>query len=358
MKEKTLKKMVHYLTTNADYDNIEEIKAYIEKIERKQGITLEEWEYIYELFCRIGEIPIQRWVLEEKVNVIQEDDDAIRYVMLVTGKFAHRLEQAKIMEENMALLCEFATEEQKKEFISLAFVIACGYTNIYLVKYLLEQGADVNYRFQDMTGMEIALKYAECMEGYGDDTVYQYLLRNQNCQGELEDVLKYYVVKKDFLDNEYYKYETEAVRQKELDSHKLDSRLCRHKAESMAAEYGYPDLFDENTSNHVLADIMEEYYWDNGMELPYHVAMHPNCDLAVALKIYYDGEGYLKYLDKEFYESYKHEEWTFLIETLEQRIVEDCYKKENLYYRIPMNDEQKKRLKENGAPEILWTNVE
>lgn len=359
MTEKTLKKMLHYLGSNANYKDLKEIKNYIEDKEKKQGITQEEWEIIFELFCGNGALALQKWILQKKIQLMQVDNDAIRYVLIVTGHFAPRLGETKKMVERLSLLLEYAPEERKREFLGTAFVIACGYNNIYLVKFLLEQGVDVDFHYQGMTGLEVSKKYAESMEGYEDDTVYQYLLRNQNCEGELEDVLKYYVPKKDLWGkHDGLVYETEATIRKEEDEKKLDSKICRYRAECRAADYEYDNLLDDTTSAHILLEILDYYNWGDGVELPYYIAMHKNCELAIALRIFYDGEGFFKFLDKPFYEKQSSDKkWVCLIETVYSRIVNGCYSKKELHYTIPLDDEDKAELKKQGVPDIMWKDV-
>ena len=360
MTEKTLKKMMHYLKSNADYDNIQFIIDYIEDKEKKQGITLEEWKLIFEIFCSGRRIELQRWILENKIKILHLDDDAIRYVMLLTKGFTPELNRARVMAENMGLLYEYAPVELKREFLGTAFVICCGYNNIYMVKYLLELGVDCTFRFQGMTGLEIAQKYAESMEGYGDDTVYQYILRNQNRDNELEDVLKYYVSKRNFLDMEYFVYETEATICKEEDRSKLDSKLCRLIAQQNAVDYGYEHLFDDDTSAKTFMEFLDYYNWDDGLEIPYYIAMHSNCDLAVALRLFYEGEGHLKFWDKNFYDSYgtKHVEWKFFVDTMEERIKKGCYEIKELSYRVPLSDESRDNLKKQGLAEVFLTDID
>lgn len=356
MTEKTFKKMIHYLESNADYDNLREVKNYIETKEKNQGITLEQWEAIFELLCYNVQIPLQKWILEKKIKLLELEEDSIRYVMIVAGRVSRKLELAKKLTENIALLCAYAPEERKREFYGTAFVFACGYNNIYMVKSLLEMGADVEFCFQGITGLEMAKKYAESMEGYGDDTIYQYLLRNQNKVSGFEDVLQYYVEKSYVWGAKYLEYETQATIKKAKDMKILDSRICRYRAVCIAQDYGYDNILDDDTSVHTLADIMEEYNWDDGFELPYSIAMHKNCDLAIALKIFYDGEGYLKFFDKKFYESENEAHLRAFIEPIYSRIVNGCYKRE-LHYRIPLSDSDKEELKRLGAEEILWLDV-
>lgn len=354
--EKTFKKLMHYLGSNADYDNLSEVKNYIETREKNKGITLEQWEDIFEMLCYNVQIPLQKWILEEKIKLLEVEEDSIRYVMIVAGRVALKLELVKKLTENVALLCEYAPKERKREFLGTAFVFACGYNNIYMVKALLEMGVDVEFRFKGFTGLDMANKYAESMEGYGDDTIYQYLLNNQFKTSGFEDVQQYYVEKSDFFGTKYLEYESQAAIKKAQDMKILDSKICRYRTECLAKEYGYDNILDDDTSVHILADMMEEYNWDDGFELPYNIAMHKNCDLALALKIFYDGEGYLKFFDRKFYESEHEADLRAFIEPIYRRIVNGCYKSE-LHYRIPLSDSDKDKMMQLGAEEILWLDV-
>ena len=359
MTEKTLKKMMHYLCSNANYDKPNEIKEYIEDKEKKQGITQEEWQTIFEAFCRMGELKLQKWILNNKAQLMEDKEFAKKCLFIIIGHFEISLYNVKQMAERLSYLLNYIPDGIKEEILGIAFVTACEYNNIYLIKFLIEQNANMNFKYKDITGLDASKMYAESMEAYGDDTVYQYLLRNQSCDGKPEDVLMYYLPQTDMWGNhDGMAYETEATRKKKADEKRLDSKISRYRAECRAADYEFENLLDDSTSAATLEQALDYCNWGDGVELLYYIAMHKNCELAVALRIFYDGEGYLKFLDEEYYEEESDDsKWKCLIETVYSRIIEGCYSQKELHYTIPLDDEDKQELKRQGVPEIIWKDI-
>ena len=60
---------------------------------------------------------------------------------------------------------------------------------------------------------------------------------------------------------------------------------ARERADSLLQDL-CPNLLKEDTSSEELHLIMEDYNWDDGIEIPYFVMLHPNCELATALMIF------------------------------------------------------------------------
>jgi hypothetical protein len=63
--------------------------------------------------------------------------------------------------------------------------------------------------------------------------------------------------------------------------------VCYDPAISDAARI---DVVNGVTTPEDLALILDEYNWDDGFEIPTAIALHPNADLAVAIKLYWLGD--------------------------------------------------------------------
>ena len=142
---------MHYLCTNANYNKPKEIKDYIEEKEKNQGISTQEWQMIFETFCRMGELSLQKWILNAKVQLMEDKDFAINCLFLIIGRYETNLRNVKQMVERLDYLLKFIPDEIKGDILGTAFVIACEYNNIFLIKYLLEQDTDINYKYKGLT---------------------------------------------------------------------------------------------------------------------------------------------------------------------------------------------------------------
>ena len=346
MTEKDFKKMKHFLNNKSDNDT-DEMISYIQKKENK-GITAEEWNGIFEIVCNRRMAGLQKWILKSKMQLGKE---TIKYVCMIADGYENRLEESKKQADMISVMQKHIPEEFEQDMLGTAFVLACKNNNIYLVKFLLEQGADVSFSYQKETGIEAALGYSESITGNGDETLYRYLQRNQNVSREWEDVEKYYA-EEDMWGSKIYTPDKNACKEYE---NELVSIGSRKRAEFVAHEYGYENLLDKDTTADMLALSMEEYNWDDGLELPYYIAMHVNCELATALKIFWEGEGILKFLDE--FENTANEKWKYLLETVYNRILNGDYRQKEQHYKIPLDKAQRYELKKQGVADIFLNDL-
>ena len=69
-----------------------------------------------------------------------------------------------------------------------------------------------------------------------------------------------------------------------------------------------------------------DYNWDDGFSFPQNLLNNDECDLALALDIFYLADGY-GYIQNYPNVDYGTEDWLNFIETLMKDIIEDRYKK-------------------------------
>ncbi len=100
-----------------------------------------------------------------------------------------------------------------------------------------------------------------------------------------------------------------------------------------------------------LKKILNEYNWDDGFEIPKKILSNQDCDLALALEIFYlaDGFAYLEGFVKES----KLEEWEQFIDTLYKDILSGKYSKTSSHYEIPLTKVQKYKFRKKSVPEIF-----
>ncbi|MDE5747274.1 MAG: DUF4274 domain-containing protein [Acetatifactor sp.] len=100
-----------------------------------------------------------------------------------------------------------------------------------------------------------------------------------------------------------------------------------------------------------LENILNKYNWDDGFKIPKELLNDPDCDLALALKIFYlaDGFAYLDGLAKET----RQEEWKQFISSLYTDILSGKYIKSDRRYDIPLTKVAKYKFRKKQIPEVF-----
>lgn len=101
---------------------------------------------------------------------------------------------------------------------------------------------------------------------------------------------------------------------------------------------------------------LDAYNWDDGFDLPGRIISDENCDLALALQIFYLGDGFT------YFQTYAHniggnKEWFCFIDYLYQEIKNGNYQKTGHHYRIPLSRVQRYQLAKNNIPDIFLTDI-
>jgi len=104
-----------------------------------------------------------------------------------------------------------------------------------------------------------------------------------------------------------------------------------------------------------LKSLLDQYNWDEGFETPKKILSNPNCDLALALEIFYlaDGFAYLAGLAEES----RRKEWTGFIDSLYHDIAGGKYTIGNGQYKIPLTKVQKYKFMKKQIPEVFLTDL-
>lgn len=106
----------------------------------------------------------------------------------------------------------------------------------------------------------------------------------------------------------------------------------------------------------VLKQQLFDYNWDDGFSFPQNLLNDDECDLALALDIFYLADGY-GYIQNYPNVDYGTEDWLNFIETLMKDIIEGRYKKTDNRYEIPLTKVQKYKLNKLGVPKILISDI-
>ncbi len=107
--------------------------------------------------------------------------------------------------------------------------------------------------------------------------------------------------------------------------------------------------------NRKLKCALNNYNWDDGLDLPKKLLAHPDCDLALALEIFYLADGYA-YLTN-MAENTSQTEWKSFIETLYTDILDGRYAQTDCSFEIPLSKVQKHKLKTRQIPDIFIADI-
>lgn len=107
-------------------------------------------------------------------------------------------------------------------------------------------------------------------------------------------------------------------------------------------EYGKEEILLDDCSAKSLSDFIDNYNWDDGFEVPYFIMNHSNCDLGIALKMFYMNDG-LDILDDSF-NDYFDKKYVCFVELLYNKIKNEEFKVGVNSYVVPLSMEDKEEL--------------
>ena len=100
-----------------------------------------------------------------------------------------------------------------------------------------------------------------------------------------------------------------------------------------------------------LKQKIEYYNGDDGFELLYEILDDSNCDLALALEIFFLADGYV-YLENSV-PNPNLKEWCSFVENLYYNILKGKYIKTQSAFEIPLNKVQKYKLSKKNVPAVF-----
>lgn len=101
-----------------------------------------------------------------------------------------------------------------------------------------------------------------------------------------------------------------------------------------------------------MKEKLDEYNWDDGFGFPKKIVVDSNCDLALALEVFYlaDGDGFLyDYPD----EPEGNATWKKFVKKLMQDILTGKYSVTDRHFEIPLSKVQRYKLSKLNVPEIF-----
>ena len=104
-----------------------------------------------------------------------------------------------------------------------------------------------------------------------------------------------------------------------------------------------------------LKNRLNEYNWDDGFKVPREILADADCDLALALEVFYLADGY-RYLERSR-KTTKLQKWNRFITVLYDDIVNHKFPKTDTSFEIPLSKVQKYKLRKIGIAEIFLTDL-
>lgn len=98
---------------------------------------------------------------------------------------------------------------------------------------------------------------------------------------------------------------------------------------------------------------IDQYNWDDGFEFVKNLLNEPLCDLALAIKIFYLGDGYGFLINGNSCQN----AWNTLMQKLYQDILAGKYKN-NHPYEIPLTKVQVHKMKKMNIPTVFYEGYE
>jgi len=105
-----------------------------------------------------------------------------------------------------------------------------------------------------------------------------------------------------------------------------------------------------------LYTLLDHYNWDDGFEIPMVIADHSECDLAIAIKLYWLSEADYWYESDEEVDQFSKSHYEFS-RLITERLLSGYYEIGKLSHSENFNRVQIYKFKKQGYPEILYTPV-
>ncbi|MCM1133313.1 MAG: DUF4274 domain-containing protein [Ruminococcus flavefaciens] len=101
--------------------------------------------------------------------------------------------------------------------------------------------------------------------------------------------------------------------------------------------------------------LLDEYNWDDGLELPKQIVSDSNCDLAMALEVFWlgDGSSYIFDDNSDCFDK----EWYEFIKKLYNDINNGKYAVTENHFEISLTRTEKYYLQKKGVPEIFYKDL-
>ena len=106
-----------------------------------------------------------------------------------------------------------------------------------------------------------------------------------------------------------------------------------------------------------LKDAAQEYNWDDGFAIPISIANHRQCDLSVALSLFWLSEAIVWFTGEVKANEY-NQPWASFCSLITNRILNGYYKVGSGGFTCPLTKVQVFKYQKQGVPPVLLSNIE
>lgn len=283
-------------------DKWQKCRELLEK--NKENLTSDEKQDLLCSFSEDGDM--SAFVLFIDVMDMQlRCENAINYVINFFGIDENNLVflfRQKMTFEGIEAMSARIEEQNQSHFWKEVMVLAVKHRYIYMVQKMMQMGVDVTYKNQKGESVEALISNMK------DKTMVEYLQYYiQN--GQIKEDCNVY-----FNDEEY----TPEYYEEDVDYFATEGlKVCKEILKS----YRKSKLLNEQTSLQELNDFIDnKYNWDDGVEVPYFIMHHKNCDLNLRKKLFELGAG--DCIDEDTYVNTRKDPWKQFILELDEMIKE------------------------------------
>lgn len=294
------------------YENILEFvdsyigKDFLEKnrevfVKNQKGLDENEKKELAKQFCLMGCIErfcafVEVTGLELHVGecvqnmfpIFEENESISKYLFY-----------QKEVNEGIDFIVSRLPEKEYVTFLSETLILSIKYGCISVAQHLMEKGVQTDYTNKNNESVQSLLSNMK------DKTFVEYV-QYYILNGKIKEDCNVYF-KGDTYTPEYYEEDVDYFATQGLE-------ICKEILKS----YRKSKLLNKGTSLQELDDFIDEYNWDDGVEVPYFIMHHKNCDLNLRKKIFKLGAG--DCIDEDTYVNTKKDPWKQFILELDERI--------------------------------------
>jgi hypothetical protein len=136
----------------------------------------------------------------------------------------------------------------------------------------------------------------------------------------------------------------------------FETKESMERVKFLLKEYGCPDLLNEASDAGMLDRFIHNYNWDDGLEVPYFVGKHKNCELGTALKMFYFAQG-TDMLEEGYRSELEDDEWVSFIDYLYKRIAESDFGSGKIEFKFPDDERTKEDIRKAGWSKVFVEDI-
>lgn len=303
--QKLLDEIISIYQSNKDGNVIETDKALF----REKGNLLDEQDKIafldylaekgsdvsFRLFCEETHMLLS---LEQAKNYSSK----IISVLSAFGKvILYKFMQPRLSVFIMSF-SNFISEESVSEYYSFALELAIKNDLICSVQDLVAKDKTDRFIKGDISN------YESVLNGQQDKRIER-IIRNYFLSGEIGENWEDYIIGPLYVPD----IQSEAASNEDY-FQSAGKEICKENLKS----YKKSKLLSKNTTLEELDAFVDQYNWDDGVEIPYFIMHHKNCDLALRKKLFELGAG--DCIDEKTYVDTKKDPWKQFILELKDMI--------------------------------------